>query len=395
MTMIFRRFFIALCIFFLSSAAFADFLVSEKYGYTIDFPEGFDVIDGEEDGSSALLQHPAVQVAVMLKVWDESSYKGAKEALSGTFGKLQAKGSIESLRWRNQTCALSQFTMENSALQGPQSGWAAAYPLPQKKAVLTLLVYADQKSAYDKEQFMLSTLDSVMIDRGSFRESGLVTAAAFNSQEKKELLLDIAGKRIKTQIGAEDEEAAQFVIDREFAVFKLYVKSKYWKEAWQRFYRQIARDSFSRTKKIAFDISAALQQEASKKDKENPDAAMAQMLLTWTQGFPYDRASSSADKADFANIPSVLKGGPSDCDSRSLLLAVLLKQMNIEACLFISNSYSHAVAGVLLPGKLGQTIQAAGSDYLVAETTARAGTTLGMLDAAMQDRSKWIEVIFP
>ena len=395
MTMTFRRFFAALCVLLSATFAFADYLTSDSYGYTIDFPKGFDVLDGEEDGSSALLKHQFVQVQVMLKVWNDGTYHDAAAALGATFGKVGAAGDIESVRWRNQNCALSTFTMRNAAVQGEQAGWAAAYTLPLKKGVLTLLTYADKATAFDLEQFMLSILDSVMIDRGSFRECGLVTAAGFSSKEKKDVVLNIAGKRIVTQLGAEDEEAAQFVIDREFEVFKLYVSTPYWMEAWQRFYRQIARDSFGRTKKAAFDIAAALRETAEQKDKANPDAALAQLLLTWVQGFAYERTSADINRADFAPIPAVLAGKGSDCDSRSLLVAVLLKQMNIEACLFISNEYSHAVLGVVLDGKLGQTITADGSAYLVGDTTASTSITLGMIDAGMQDRSKWIPVVLP
>lgn len=395
MTMTLRRIFLAACLLFAASAAFADFLVSEKYGYTIDFPEGFDVLDGEEDGSSALLKHKFVKAQVMLKVWSADSYSDASAALSATFSKIGAKGSIERLQWRNQLCALSQFTMQNAAVQGVQSGWAAAYTLPLNKGILTLLAYSDAATAFDTEQFMLSVLDSVMIDRGSFRECGLITAAAFPSKAKKSITLTIAGKKISTQIGAEDAEAAQFVIDREFAVFKLYVNTTLWKEAWQRFYRQIARDSFGRTKKVAFDISSALQAEAAKKDSAQPEAALSQLLLEWAQGFAYARESADPNKADFANIPSVLAGSASDCDCRSLLLAVLLKQMGVEACMFISNEYSHAVLGVVLEGKLGQTIEADGTPYLIGDTTATKGITLGKMDASMQDRSKWIPVVLP
>ena len=395
MTMTLRRLFATACLLFAGALCFADFLVSEKYGYTIDFPEGFDVLDGEDDGSSALLKHQFVKVQIMLKVWESASYADVTAALSGTFSKIGAKGDIERLRWRNQPCALSQFTMQNAAVQGVQSGWAAAFTLPLGRGYLTLLAYSDAESAFDIEQFLLSVLDSVMIDRGSFRECGIITAAAFPSQEKKPLTLTINGKKIATQLGVEDEEAAQFVIDREFEVFKLYVRTPYWKEAWQRFYRQLARDSFGRTKRVAFDISAALHADAVAKDAANPDAALAQLLLTWAQGFTYARESSDINKADFANLPSVLAGGASDCDSRSLLLAVLLKQLNVEACIFISNEYSHAVLGVVLEGKLGQTINVDGSDYLVGDTTATRGITLGMLDATMQDRSKWIPVTLP
>ena len=56
------------------------------------------------------------------------------------------------------------------------------------------------------------------------------------------------------------------------------------------------------------------------------------------------------------------------------------------ACIFVSPVYSHAMTGVLLPGKQGQTIHVDGADYLVGETTAK-GLTFGMMDAAMQRTS--------
>ncbi|MDE6774554.1 MAG: hypothetical protein K2J14_08020, partial [Treponemataceae bacterium] len=183
------------------------------------------------------------------------------------------------------------------------------------------------------------------------------------------------------------------VIDREWKVFLPFATTDYAIAAWQRFYRLIARDSRGRTKEAAFAIQNALAKSVRQSDPDDPDAALAQMLLTWTQGFPYARASDTPDKADFASIPSVLHGAPSDCDSRSLLVAVLLKNMDIDACLFVSAAYSHAVLGVALPGKQGQVIAAGGTDYLVGETTA-SGMTLGMLDASMQDRALWIPVLF-
>ncbi len=374
--------------------AWADFLTSEKYGYAIDFPEGFNVISGEEDGSSALIQHSFMPVSAMLKVWPAENYKDAKTALTDTYTKLSATGETASFTWRNQNCVIGQFSMENTAVKGKQSGWACAVPLPFNKGMLTLLTYAEDSKAYDADQFMLSVLDSIMIDRGSFHESGLVTQFAFPKKGAEKVNLTIAGKKIVTTLDKEDVEASQFVIDREFQVFKLYVNTKLWKEAWQRFYRQIARDSMGRLKKCAFDIQNALSEEAAKKDPENPDAALAQMLLNWVQYFEYDRtAKSSPDKADIASLPAVLKGKGNDCDARSMLCAVLLKHMGIDSCIFISNTYGHAMLGVNLNGKLGQTIEANGKSYLVGETTAK-DLTFGKMDANMADKTKWIAVVW-
>lgn len=230
-----------------------------------------------------------------------------------------------------------------------------------------------------------------MIDQGSFRECGLVTIFAFPGGRNKKINLTIDGRKIETQIDEEDSEAAQFVVDREFAVFKIYVSTKLWKEAWQRFYRQIGRDSYSRMKKVSFDIYSSLYDDAKQKDPSNPNAALAQILLNWVQDFSYARTSSTADKADFMPLPKVLEGAGSDCDSRSMLVAILLKNMNIESCIFISKDYGHAMLGVVLPGKQGQTIKIDSTEYLVGETTAK-GLTFGKMDAKMQDREKWIPV---
>ena len=310
-------------LFSLFAVAWADVFPMPEYGYVIDFPEGFSLDDGADDLSLLLFRHTMLPVEVMVKVWAADAYKTSDAALNDTFAKLGAQGDVAQVRWRNQLCALSKMTLQNAALEGPHSGWACAIPLPEKKGWLTVLAYAPAEVSYDCEQFLLSVLDSVMTDLGSYKEAGIVTAYAFPAGAKKDLALTIAGKKIKTQMGGDDQEAAQFVIDREWAVFLPFANTEYAYNAWLRFYRLIARDSMGRTKKIAFDVQNVLMADAQKADAENPEAALSQMLLTWTQGFSYERASTTEDKADFASIPSVLEGVPSDCDSRSMLIAVL------------------------------------------------------------------------
>ncbi len=375
------------------SSVFADVFPVPEYGYVIDFPEGFSLEDGSEDLSMLLFKHTILPVQVLVKVWQADSYSSAEAALQGTFAKLGGSGEVASLVWRNRNCAVSKMTLQNVALKSQCTGWSCVIPLAEKKGWLTLLSYAPTEVAYDCEQFLLSVLDAVMTDRGSYRDCGIITTYAYPSGPKKDLTLTIAGKKIKTQIGLDDDTASQFVIDREWAVFTLFANTKYAIEAWERFYRMIARDSMGRTKKIAFDIQNALFADAQKKDAAQPLAVIAQELLSWTQYFKYERASETADKADFASIPSVLAGGSSDCDSRSMLIALLLRHMGVDACIFISAEYSHAMLGVAFPEKQGQTIHVDGVDYLVGETTAK-NLTLGMMDASMQDRDKWYPVMF-
>ena len=176
-------------------------------------------------------------------------------------------------------------------------------------------------------------------------------------------------------------------------MFKFYVDNNLPEvyDAWVRFYRLVGKDAAMRLKKASFDIYSSLKNEAHKKDSENPNAALAQILLNWVQEFSYARATANPNKADITDITSTLLGEGSDCDARSLLLAVLYKNLGIESCIFISSEYSHAMVGAYLEGKQGQTISVDGKDFLVGETTAK-GLTFGLMDSTMQDRTKWIPV---
>lgn len=374
------------------NSLFAELVTSEKFSYSIDFPEGFLLLDGTEDETSLLFKHQVLAVNAFIRVWPQSSFKDSKTASVETMKKLSAKIEDSSdFMWRGKTCTLSKFSMKNAAYNETQNGWSLATPLSDNSNILVIAGFAETSKSYDLEQMILSLLDSLMIDKGSFRESGAVTTFAYPKSKTKKIALKINGKTINTTIDESDTEASQFVIDREFSVFKIMSQTTLWKEAWQRFYRIIAKDSFGRLKKVSFDIYSNLFTDAMKEDSINPNAAIAQTLLYWVQNFEYSRASSSPNKADFVPLTGILKGSGSDCDSRSMLVSILLNSMNIDSIIFISNTYSHAILGVKLDGKQGQTIKADDKEYLVGETTAK-NITLGLLDAKMQDRSKWIPV---
>lgn len=379
---------IFLCFSFKTSA---ELISSDVFNYSLDLPEMFEIADCSTDERSVLFEHRLLPIQVVIRVWEAEKYPSSETALKSTIEKLSGVGEVSKIRWRNADCALANFDTDEKAFGLKTSGWAICAPLPRTKDFLTILCYAPQEKARDIEQFMLSILDSVMIDRASFRESGIITSFAFPKSQTQKINLVIDNKKISTTLDKDDAEANQFVIDREFEVFKLFVNQKCWKEAWQRFYRVIAKDASGRLKKAAFDIHTELYASLNQEEQKDSETLIAQKLLTWTQGLEYQRKSATQDKADLLNIPDTLQGKGSDCDSRSMLLMCLYKNMNIDSVMLISNVYSHAMIAVYLEGKMGQTYNLDQKDYLFGETTA-PNLTFGMLSADMQDRSKWIPV---
>ena len=395
-----KKIFLLLFGFFLLTPAFSEIITSEKFNYSIDFPEGYQIEDMEEDETTVIFKNKYLDAHALIKVWENSKFSTSSEAIKDTLSRVKAVSDFSECVWRRQKCTIASFESPLLLPDAEAQGWAVCIPLPQKRGYLTILSYSPKKVYEDLAQVLISLLDSVLIDTGSFREPGLITSAFYPRKNAKNISLTIEGQKIQTQIDSVDTEASQAVIDREFAVFSFYASNNLPEmfDAWIRFYRLLARDSMERVKKVSFDIYTVLKDECEKKDAQNPDAALAQLLLNWAQDFNYERKSSSYDKADIESIPAILEGGSSDCDGRSLLLMCILKNCSIDSCMFISAQYSHALLGVYFPDKQGQTIHVddneGGKDYLTGETTAK-DLTLGMMPASMTDRKNWMAVELP
>ncbi len=368
----------------------AETVTDPQFGYSLDLPEGFSLAGSTEDGMSCLFTHDRVPVQLALRLYPQAVYADAEAALSGALEKLSAQGDIDRLEWRGTPCAVAVFSVRLPGADAPSRGWAEAVSLPGKETQLVLLCYADSDREHDLEQFIVSVLNSLAIDRESLHCPGILTAYAFPPEGAQDVTVRIGGREIRTELDKSDIRAAEFVVECEFAVLSLYADSASWREAWQRYYRLIFRDSFGRLGKAAADLFDALYPAARRENPQNPEAALLRTLLAWAQNFSYERRKT---KSDFTSLPAALAGAGSDCDSRSLLLCALLENMGVKSALFVSREYSHAVCGFDIDAA-GAKISAGGRDYLLCETTAK-GVAPGLIAQDRSDTSKWIPVLLP
>lgn len=176
-----------------------------------------------------------------------------------------------------------------------------------------------------------------------------------------------------------DGEANQALVDREFSLLTAFLDTPWVIPAWKRYYRLIWRDAWSRFNRASFTLGSVMPQE--------PEAIVKE-LLSWAQGFTYERNFSGSD---FTNLPTAFASETGDCDSRSLLMVLLLNQLGIDAILLVSPEYSHAVAAIDCPGT-GARFESGGKKYLIADPTAKVGP--GLIAQDMSDASKWFSVSF-
>lgn len=377
--------------------AYSEVIYDSDFDILLDVPEGFKIADYSEDGFSYTLEHPNIPVTLAFSLQNNqknnSNTENPKQTLNTALNKLSANYDIDSFDWYTNICAISTFSFN---LDKSYKGWAVSTPTKISNFNLVLLCYAPAKDFEKCEQFIISTLNSLTISTEQMNIPGIITSYAFPQTTKQEITLNIANKKIKSELFTADLEASQFVVDLEYAVLTLYSNHKKIKEAWERYYRMIYKDSYSRILPTSKKILNTFQNEASQNNKKLTTIEYAQILLSWVQNFEYRRANSKVE-SDFTSIPATICGQGSDCDSRSMLLCILLKSIGIETIMYFSPEYSHAITATQIdaPGykfKL-KVSENQNIELLVGETTAKV--TWGMIASDMTDESKWLPVIFP
>ena len=370
-----------LILFFVGiSVSFAEILNSPTWGYSVDLPEEFVLVD-KNGADSYMFENAFVSSTVILKAYKKEKFSSSLEAMETVMKQLGAEFECAETDWRNTDCIISQFAFNLGGASN--TGWAVSSLLQDSKGYVVMLCYTPTEVFYDLEQFVISCVDSLCIDYGSYYSPGPLTSFAFPKSEVQNHTVEIAGEKIDFTLDSSDIEADRFVVEREYSVLCLYQDSEMWVEAWQRYYRQVYKNAYSRLKIAAFNIYNRLIKTC---ESENPDIELAQKLLSWTQGFDYVRDFTSTD---FTPITASITGTGSDCDSRAMLLACLLSHMNYDTCLFVSAEFSHSLFGIVLD-KAGAKINIDGRQFLLGETTAQVD--IGLVPANMNQTDKWIFV---
>ena len=189
-----RKISIIFLLYLITFSAFAEIITSEKFTYSIDFPEGYEITDMEKDETTVIFKNKYLLAHALIRVWPESKFKSADAALKDTLARIKATADYSDAIWRRQKCSIASFESPLLLSDGAAKGWGACIPLPQKKGYLSLLSYSPAEHYDDLAQVLISVVDSVLIDAGSFREPGLITGAFYPRKSPKSINLTISGK---------------------------------------------------------------------------------------------------------------------------------------------------------------------------------------------------------
>ncbi len=351
----------------------AEILVSDQWRYAIDLPEGY-VLEEKSGSERYRFSHEIFPVTLQVALYERMQFTTAEQTLNHITDQYESEGPEAPFTWRFREAAIAQLKFPGGA------GWALSIELAEERGWLVFAVHTAEDKAVAMEAVMISTLDSVATDRASWREPGPMTTFAWFPEAETAGTVACGERTRMVPFNSVDQEANQAIVDREFSLLTAYLNTPQVYPAWNRYYRMIYRDAWKRIERAAFVMESCLPESAEGKTAE---------ILSWTQEFTYER---NRDGADFMNLPQAFLTRTGDCDSRALLMVLLLKQMGVDAVLLVSPEFSHALAAVDCPGE-GARFSFNGKDYLIADTTAKVAP--GMIASDMADPEKWFAVSFP
>ncbi|HUX38014.1 MAG TPA: hypothetical protein VMV44_08925 [Rectinemataceae bacterium] len=319
-----------------------------------------------------------------LFVYDSGRFADAAAIADNTMAKLGSKGQRENFDYEGRKAVFMELLFQLNGV--PKRGYGiaiagrGAHGKSPAEASFALLSFTDSGSFEAYSDFVLSALDCFSIDRLALRSPGPLSQYVLPFPAKRDASKTLVFNDTKLGLPWSDDEAAQVhdTVNREYKVLAAYADSDtLWQGAWARFYRMVWRESDRRLDRIAAALDPLLPDDPT-------DAA--RILLQWTQGWTYER---DLNGADFVDPLTAAMEGRGDCDSRAMVLAILLQRRGIDAILMVSRDYSHALVGIDVPGG-GQRFPFEGKKWLVGETTAHVG--LGMIAASQADWSKWMGI---
>jgi hypothetical protein len=386
-----NRFF--LCFFCLVSALLAaEPLYSPPWGFRVDLPPDMELQAG--DGKDKFSFQSPEGVSFDLAAYPAGTYETIAQMAADIQKRLGNTGDVSGFDYYGHDAALMELSFSGN------QGWALFIELGEKTAAGA----EDQDPAESRDKgpkpklaafafgpagktelqpLYISALDSVAPTTLHTLAPGPITEFAYPRESLKQIRP--VNSRSQAWIFDVDAEAAQSVVDREFVILHRYSSGPLWKEAWIRFYRAIFRDSFDRLR----DIAATLEREWAADGEGRAKAAdIPAQALKWVQSFSYERDLMGSD---FVNLISAAVEGRGDCDSRSLLWAVILSQADIPAAIMVSREYGHAMGLVNMEGA-GARFEFENKSWLVAETTAQVA--LGLINNKTSDSEKWIGINF-
>ncbi len=358
----------------------AERVLVSAFGYTIDLPPGWAVLDAT-DPNLVSFTDSSRKAVFQIAVFPKDTFTSAKEILQFAKEKFKAQGDAAPFLFNGRDAILSDYTF----LAGKHKARGYFVGLQGESLNYLLMAFVSEPAYGEYHDFLLSLLDSFSPEEQSRKAPGPISQfyREFPDPQPIKKEIRLSNTSVPLEIGSGEIEANSVVIEREARILSKYTRNpSVFPEAWKRYYQVIYRDTYLRLKPLAETLLTHFKKTGITREQ------LPSTLLSWIQGFSYTRKSTLSDLASPLEIAVDATG---DCDARALLFIAILGHWGFDAILLVSHTYQHAMAAVDIPGQ-GAKFFYESKGYLVAELTDKVA--LGLINKKMADPSLWIAVPF-
>jgi hypothetical protein len=350
------------------------------YSSFVNIPEGWYVLDNQVD--KITFTDPEKSAYFQLKKYPGNTFSKVTDIYSYISSELRSNGEGEQFLFDNKDSYFASISFEASGYL--YNGYLVC--IESELEDIVLLAFSDSDNSTGYHDFLISALDSFSLNESGLKNPGPVSQFYYPwpGRDKTINYLEIGEERVPVSFDLNEVEAARILVEREARILVQYTNSELVDSAWERYYKVIYRDNYSRLKRVARIINS----EISDDFESLSPLEKSSLLLSWIQKFEYIRTGTLSD---FMSPIDTIFEAAGDCDSRALLYIILLEYNGIDGILMVSSEYSHSLAGVAVRGS-GAHYYHDGLEYLIAETTD--DVSIGLIDSAMADPSKWMGINF-
>jgi len=371
------RKFLPLLLLFLLSLSLGAYEVTLTGGARMDIPEAWELDDS--DPSVPSWYSPDRRAAAEVMLWAPDTWENLEDFIESARPD-DAEGDVSFFSCWEGDVALANWTFSVSG--GSFRGWFLFVAGSGPDVRVSAISAEDDFS--ERQPFLLSVLDSYIPGQDWRLSPGSVSTFL-------EITGDTGSEKVRTAFGDTELsweqspaglQASQDVIEREALVLSAYTTvPELFYPAWERYYRLIYRDSYSRLNPL----SEALRNGPL--PLNSPDRrAVAEKLLSWLQGFTY---GSTDGFSDLLSPAAACSGQTGDCDSLSLVLLILMDRYGVDGKLLLSQQAHHALTALDLPGK-GMRYTEGENSWIVAELTS--SLPLGELPDRLSGVNDWFGI---
>jgi hypothetical protein len=399
-------FFFAVFIFFVNAGTYE----SRKFYYSIQLPGGW-VPNDESDPSQVIFTNEGQDAAAVVGVFALESGTTNEDLLQAVIDRMRLKGNKQQIKFKGYNAITGNFTF---VMNGARL--IADIVIFNTDTCYFMIMGSSLRETYHQN------LDSLKVIFSSFSLDASALDSAYKGHASKQknttkkntdstVVTNEKGNLYSLPVNWGDDSSAFSFLESDYykavqegkdlvasgdlwAYYKVDPSTdpNFTQTFWARFFQDMYNKNYVRVSSMV----EWFKQEARNKNWSAYQLAVE--VVKCVQVIPYERPyqvindeSQAAKVLDYFTPNEIAWYNKGDCDTKSMLIVMILRQLGYDAVLYFSEYYQHAMAGLNINATGTYKMNGSKKYYFIESTYP--GWNIGDLPPDFGDPDKWTLVV--